>query len=83
MTDFTIRGYAGAKHSTLPVRALTLITTHGSEASAYMEIEAYRSRMKRGEISHVELIDNRPDGNLTNLNIYDHTDIPWSWAKRS
>jgi hypothetical protein len=83
MSEFTIRGYAGTKHKTLPARALTLITTHETESSAYVEIEAYRSRIERGEIGYVELIDNRPDGNLTNLKIYDHTEIPWSWLKRS
>jgi hypothetical protein len=83
MTDFTIRGYAGAKHPSAPSRSHILTTTHGSESSAYVEIEAYKSRMRRGEVSHVELIDNRPDGHLTNLKVYDHTEIPWSWAKRS
>ena len=36
--------------------------------------------MRRAEVSRVELIDMRPDGSLTNLNIGPETKIPWSWS---
>lgn len=58
---------------------LLLETTHTGEHSAAMEIEAWQERMKRGEVSRVEMIDLRPGGKLTDLNVHTHTAIPWSW----
>ena len=37
--------------------------------------------MQRGEVSRVELIDLRPLGKLTDMDVQPHTEIPWSWKK--
>lgn len=78
--DFRIRGYAGGRHPR-EIRPGTLLleTTHKGEASASIEIECWQERMKRGEVSKVELIDMRPRGKLTDLNVHAHTVVPWSW----
>jgi hypothetical protein len=81
--DFKVSGFSGAHHPTsIPFGTLLLTTTHIGESSAYAEIEAWRSRMGRGEIDHVELIDLRPGGNLTDLHVDKHTEIPWSWKRK-
>lgn len=77
--DFKIRGYAGPRHPSLRLGTLLLETTHNGEASAYIEIEAWKTRMRGGYVTHVELVDLRPGGKLTNLMIYPETEIPWSW----
>lgn len=82
MSDFIIRGYAGHKHPGARRGAMVLETTHKSEASASIEIEAYRERMKRGEIDHVELLDCRPGGALSNCDVRAHTPIAWSWCAK-
>jgi hypothetical protein len=80
VTAFRTRGFAGSRHPGLvPFGALLLETTHTSEASAAIEIEAWQARMRRGEISRIELIDCRVGGTLTNLKIDGQTRIPWSW----
>lgn len=81
--DFRIRGFAGARHpKKIRPGSLLLETTHKGEASAYVEIETWRERMRRGEVRHVELIDMRPGGILTNLLVYAETRIPWSHLTR-
>lgn len=78
--DFRIRGFAGCKHPNhAPPGTLLLETTHKGESSAAMEIDAWKSRMRRGEVSKAELIDLRIGGKLTNLNIFEETEITWSW----
>ena len=79
-----IRGFAGTRYG-IPFGTLLLETTHRSEASAFVEIEAWRQQMRRGEVSRVELIDMRSGKvhNLTNLNVYAHTHIPWSHLSSS
>lgn len=74
MVRFKIRGFRGQQ--------LLRETVHKNEISAYVELEAWRARMQRGDIGHVELIDCRPGGDLTNLHVYAETEIPWSWGKR-
>ena len=54
-------------------------TIHSSEVSAFVEIEAWKARMRRGEVSRIELIDLRPNGELTNLTVCPETGIMWSW----
>ena len=76
---FRIRAFAGSRHGMAPLGVLLFETVHGTESSAAVEIDACKSRMKRGEIEHAELIDLRPQGRLTNLNISENTIIPWSW----
>ena len=79
---FRIRGYAGHKHpSGAGTGALVLETMHTTESSASIEIDAYFARMKRGEIGHVELIDCRPGGALTCMDVRPETPIAWSWVK--
>lgn len=80
--DFRICGYATPNYSRdigVPVGAKLCETTHKGESSAYVEIEAWKERMRRGEVGHVELIDLRLGGNLTNLHVRPETDIKWSW----
>lgn len=82
--DFRVRGYASpnyARQIGCAPGALLVETTHNGESSAYVEIEAWLSRRRRGDVSKIELIDLRPGGNLTNLDIDLSTHIPWSWAK--
>jgi hypothetical protein len=79
--NFRITGFAGGRHPRAPFGTKLLVTSHKSEASAYAEIEAWRERMRRGEASKVELIDLRPGGNLTNVAVYQETQIPWSWRR--
>lgn len=62
--DYEIKGYAGARHAAVRdgrARAgdLLLHTWHIGESSRDMEIAAWRSRMARGEVSHIEVIDKR------------------------
>jgi hypothetical protein len=83
MSDFKIRGFAGARHPRhLPYGMLLGETVHQGESSAAIEIEAWQSRIRRGEVSLVELIDLRSMGKLTNLRVYADTEIPWSWKRR-
>ncbi len=80
--DFRVRGFAGSRHPRgAPVGTLLLETTHKGESSAAAEVDAWKSRMARGEVSKIELIDLRVGGRLTNLNIFEHTEIPWSWTR--
>jgi hypothetical protein len=82
--QFRVRGFAGGRHPNhIRVGTLLLETTHSSESSASAEIEAWKTRMNRGEVSHAELIDSRIGGWLTNLNIQPYTEIPWSWTSQS
>jgi len=83
MTAFRVRGFASGRHpDQIPFGTLLLETSHTTETSAYVEIEAWKERMKRGEVSRVELVDQRVGGTLTNLDVQPHTDIPWSWRKK-
>ena len=80
--DFRVRIFAGGRHPKgIPPGTLLLETTHKGESSAAVEIDAAKSRMARYEVSKVELIDLRIGGTLTNLNVFEYTEIPWSWAK--
>lgn len=80
--DFKVRGFAGGRHpSGVKPGTLLLETTHKGERSAYIEVETWKERMRRGEVSKVELIDMRPLGKLTDLYVYDYTEIPWSHLK--
>lgn len=55
---FTIKAYAGGKHpGGAQPGAMVLHTWHRSEASRDAEIAAFKSRIARGEISHIEVID--------------------------
>jgi len=81
MSAFRVRGFSSGRHP-MPFGTLLLETSHTTETSAYIEIEAWKERMKRGEVSKVELIDHRVGGKLTNLDVQLHTDIPWSWRKK-
>lgn len=48
MARFAIRAYK-------PDGTLALETTHRTEASAQIEVEAYRARMARGEIARIDV----------------------------
>jgi hypothetical protein len=54
--DYTIRGYAGVNHKS-PFGAKVLETVHKGATSRDVEIAVYRSRMARGEISRIEVLD--------------------------
>ena len=80
--SFRVRGFAGAHHPRgARFGTLLLETTHRTESSAAVEVEAWQSRMTKrpGEVSHAELIDCRIGGSLTEMNIRPETVIPWSW----
>ena len=79
--DFKVRGFAGSTHPHAKPGTLLLETAHKGESSASVEIDTWQGRMKRGDASRAELIDLRPNGTLTNLNVYADTKIPWSWKK--
>lgn len=81
MSCFKVRAFAGGRHRSAPAFTLLSETTHTTEVSAYVEIEALRERMLRGEVARAELIDQRVGGELTCLNVYNYTPIPWSWTK--
>jgi hypothetical protein len=72
--EFTVRGFSARGQKMME-------TSHSTEASAAIEIEAWQARMGRGEVGHAELIDLRPGGRLTNLRVYRSTEIPWSWKR--
>jgi hypothetical protein len=79
ITDFRVRGYAGARHPRVPVGTLLVETVHHGEASAYVTVTAWQQRMRCGEVGKIELIDCRTDGKLTDLDIGPSTQVPWSW----
>ena len=82
--DFKVRGFAGGRHPAgVKLGALLMETDHQGETSASVEVDVWKKRMERGEVSKCELIDLRPLGKLTNLDIYEHTEIPWSHLARS
>lgn len=54
---FTIKAYAGGGHPTAPLGAMILHTWHATEGSRDIEIAAYKARIRRGEISHIEVVD--------------------------
>ena len=80
---FIVRGFAGSRHHNgVPFGTLLMETTHTSEVSAFVTIEAWQARMKRpGEVIRAELLDCRPGGMLTDLHINEATQIKWSWIK--
>lgn len=51
--DYRIRAYAPPNQG----GGLLLETVHRGEASRDMEISVFRDRMRRGEVSHIEVID--------------------------
>lgn len=51
--DYTIRGYAPVNQG----GGLLLETWHRGEASRDVELSAWRARMRRGEVSRVEIDD--------------------------
>ncbi len=78
--DFKVRGFAGPRNPRhAPVGSLLVETVHKGESSAAIEIEVWQTRMRDGSASRVELIDMRPCGKLTNLQVYADTEIAWSW----
>jgi len=81
--DFKVRGFAGPKHPRAECGWLLVETVHKGESSAAIEIEVWQDRMRRGDAGRAELIDMRPGGALTNLNIHAETEIPWSWKKEA
>jgi hypothetical protein len=55
---YTIKAYAGGKHpGGAPPGAMILHTWHRTEGSRDIEIAAFKARIRRGEISHIEVID--------------------------
>lgn len=50
---YRIRGYAPTNQG----GELLLETVHASEASRDIEIAAWRARIRRGEVSHIEVVD--------------------------
>jgi hypothetical protein len=53
-----VRNYAGSFHPRrVPYGTLVLHTTHTSEASVRIEVEASKQRMRRGELSKIEITD--------------------------
>ena len=53
---YSIKAYAGRKHAD-PFGSLVLHTWHRTEGSRDIEIAAFRARMRRGEISSIDVID--------------------------
>jgi hypothetical protein len=54
---YTIKAFRTRTNPSQPGRAVLVIeTTHATEASRNIEIEAFRERMKRGEISYIEVL---------------------------
>jgi hypothetical protein len=82
MTMFIVRGFSSSQHPA-GFGKLLLETAHTTEASASIEIDAWKARIQRNEASRVELIDCRVGGTLTDLNIQPYTYIPWPWRKRA
>lgn len=78
--DFKVRGFAGPSHPRgAPVGTLLLETVHKGESSAATEVDVWQTRMRDGSAIRAELIDMRPGGKLTNLQVYEETEIAWSW----
>lgn len=71
---FLVRGYNRNQ--------LLLATSPISVGSAQVEILAWMSRMKRREVTRVELIDCRPMGKATNLNVLTYEEIDWKDYRR-
>lgn len=62
MTRYEIKSYAGSRHprvkeGLMRLNSMVLHTWHIGEASRDIEVAAYRERMKRGEITHIEVIN--------------------------
>lgn len=58
--DWLVRGYKGQK--------LLLETWHRGDSSKDAEIAAWKARMRRGEVSHVEVVNrNRPFDGVTTI----------------
>jgi hypothetical protein len=60
--DYKIRAYLPPNKG----GGLLVETVHRGESSRDMEISAFRGRMKRGEIGHIEVID-RVNHNTTTI----------------
>lgn len=58
--DYLVRGYSRAQVY------LLVETLHRSEASMRVEIEAWRARMRRGEVSRIEVV-NRNTGHMDTI----------------
>ena len=54
---WSIKAYAGGKHPTAPPGVMVLHTWHTTDVSKDIEIEVFQTRMKRGEISRIEILD--------------------------
>lgn len=54
---YTIKAYAGGKHPTSPVGIMVLHTWHATEGSRDIEIAVFKERIRKGHISHIEVID--------------------------
>jgi len=76
--DFRVRGFAGVNHHAgVPLGQLLVETTHKGIASAQIEVQTWQRRIERGDASRCELIDLRPGGKLTHLNIKATSVINW------
>lgn len=63
--DYRIRAYIGCTHKAVlqgwhQVGELLMETTHIGDHNRDMEIDIWRDRIKRGEVSHIEVIRLRP-----------------------
>ena len=54
---WSIKAYAGWSHPTAHPTALVLHTWHTTDVSKDIEVEVFRARMARGEISKIEILD--------------------------
>jgi hypothetical protein len=82
--DFRVRGFAGSRHPRgAPRGSLLLETVHRGVGSAQTEILVWMDRLKRtGEIDHVELIDCRPGGMATCMDVRNYESINWFLVKK-
>lgn len=53
---YSVKGYGSAAHPA-GYGALLLHTTHSTESSRDVEISAWKSRMERGEVAYIEVLD--------------------------
>lgn len=59
--DYVVRAYCPPNQG----GGLLLETLHAGEASVGIEIAAYRLRMRRGEVDHIEVIKLKPPYGIT------------------
>jgi hypothetical protein len=54
---WSIKAYAGWDHPTAVPMAMILHTWHDTEVSKDIEVEVFRGRMAKGQISKIEILD--------------------------